>query len=377
MNQNKRTNNQTIRKTVEEFKWNTKDSSFKNVYKNYQDLCNLFNTPIEIFNDNLTSLNQIERKTDYNNFNLQFFGCNDEHISTIKVRSIFSSTYDATKTNIKCKECGTKTTVKLVQNLKDAVASNRFFLTLEQLNQYIEKFQKSTWLQIRKESYQLPCGTCKNTTSISSYTIESGKFHPCPACDITKTVGSLIQNMTEFITRTDSSITEEQFDQFKLSLSRVRVIDYPTVPIDIRFSCGHINKFNANQFVHRVEGLWSCNECSGPKCRESLLKGLSTLYDNGCISSSLYNSHLDCDECSKMGKVASRIIKGIDFQIESKSFTINNYEELVQEIGSLDAYSIQSYEFIVKLPCGHDHGIKNSFIYYNGKRNIDTLARVF
>ncbi|EGC29567.1 hypothetical protein DICPUDRAFT_84432 [Dictyostelium purpureum] len=88
--------------------------------KNYQDLCN--------------------------NFNLQFYGCEGEHISTIKVRSIFSITYNATKTNIKCKECGTKTTVKLVQNLKLAVESNRFFLAPEQLNEYIEKFQKSTWL---------------------------------------------------------------------------------------------------------------------------------------------------------------------------------------------------------------------------------------
>ncbi|EGC29561.1 hypothetical protein DICPUDRAFT_158833 [Dictyostelium purpureum] len=258
MNQNKRTNNQTIRKTVEEFKWSTKDSSFKNVYKNYQNLCNLFNTPIEIFNDNLTSLDQTDIETDYSNVNLEFFGCSSEHIGTIKVSSIFSSTYDVIKTNIKCKYCDRENLLKGLSTLYSS--------------------------------------------------------------------GCISSSLYSMATNRAKQLDTDGVSQFKLTIAN-------TV-------CDHSKELVGSQIIK------------------------------------LSDSHLDCDECLKMGNVASRIIEDIDFHIKSKSFSVNSYEELIKEISLLDAYSIQSYEFIVKLPCGHDRGIKNSFIYYNGKRNIDFLCQV-
>ncbi|KAM9984429.1 hypothetical protein ACTFIZ_004120 [Dictyostelium cf. discoideum] len=470
----KRDNTHIIRIDSTEIIWNSKDKDFINVYNNYIKLCEFKSTPISIFNSNLNQLNFIEKKNDYLQFNLQYYLCdNTDHLSTIQLRTIMNSQYDITKSNSFCTQCGSKQDRDAINNITLCKNSNFFKFTGNEFDQFIQKIKKTSGAKFRKESLDFECGQCGHKITISGQVLINGKLKNCKSCgkqfqnnDILninntsnlnndnntnnttkttttkttttteeeiettkiitatssqnnkKTSENIINNINQYLKDFNSNINLNDFNQLKNQLNIKNVKDYCYIIFNINLKCGHINDFNANQFIKPIIKEWKCRECDSCIARVKLLNGLSLLKDFNYISSNNYfiatqqiknfnndqvfqfkieiinpdcnhsrelvgsqicklqDSNLGCPKCLKSGIVSSTIINSINYHLNQKSFTINNYKQIIDEIQSLDSYNIQYYQFTVQLSCGHDHGIKNSFLYYNNDKEVEFICQI-
>ncbi|KAM9984431.1 hypothetical protein ACTFIZ_004124 [Dictyostelium cf. discoideum] len=214
-----------------------------------------------------------------------------------------NSQYDITKSNAFCTQCGSKQDRDAINNITLCKNSNFFKFTGNEFDQFIQRIKKTSGAKFRKESLDFECG-----------------------------------------------------------------------------QCGHINDFNANQFIKPITKEWKCRECDSCIARVKLLNGLSLLKDFNYISSNNYfivtqqiknfnndqvfqfkieiinpdcnhsrelagsqicklqDSNLGCPKCLKSGIVSSTIINSINYHLNQKSFTINNYKQIIDEIQSLDSY---------------------------------------
>ncbi|KAM9962675.1 hypothetical protein ACTFIR_005591 [Dictyostelium discoideum] len=163
-----------------------------------------------------------------------------------------------------------------------------------------------------------------------------------------KTSKQIIDNINQYLIDFNS----DNFNQLKKNLNIRNVKDFCYVFFDIiSLKCGHTNDFNANQFIKPISKEWLCRECDQCLARGKLVNGLSILKDSNYIN---LNSYLIATQQIKtfnheevfqfkininnpnfnhsrelVGSqiLSSTIIESINYHLDRKSFTINNYQQ--------------------------------------------------